>query len=109
MQYCMICHKMHQCQSSKPVVCCNPLCIFRYSDLLPQNKKEKMRQVDRITICPFTSCEKEIREDANAAVLAALGDNINILHEQNQQNMLEMYAHRYLPNLEVIEFIEKRS
>jgi len=66
-----------------------------------------IREVDRITICPFSSCESTIREDANQAVLAALGDNINLSQGANQQNMLEMYAHRYLPNEEVIEFIEK--
>eukprot|EP01124_Arcella_intermedia_P014927 TRINITY_DN21480_c0_g1_i1.p1 TRINITY_DN21480_c0_g1~~TRINITY_DN21480_c0_g1_i1.p1 ORF type:complete len:962 (-),score=266.88 TRINITY_DN21480_c0_g1_i1:38-2923(-) len=108
MQFCMICHKKHRCHSEKPIVCCNPLCIFRYSDLLPDSKKERIRQLSRITICPFKSCESSGDYiDTDTAILATISNNVDFGVPNNQQNMLDMYAHRYLPNKEVIDFIEK--
>eukprot|EP01123_Difflugia_compressa_P000107 TRINITY_DN10211_c0_g1_i1.p1 TRINITY_DN10211_c0_g1~~TRINITY_DN10211_c0_g1_i1.p1 ORF type:complete len:342 (-),score=35.25 TRINITY_DN10211_c0_g1_i1:80-1084(-) len=106
-RYCMICHQKHSCKSERPIVCCNPLCIFRYSDLLPQEKKDKIKEVDRITICPFTNCLGNIRDnDLNRAILSAMSDNIDIDDGSNQESLLEMHAHRYLPNHQVIDFIE---
>jgi diadenosine tetraphosphate (Ap4A) HIT family hydrolase len=106
-RYCMICHVKHSCRSEKPVVCCNPLCIFRYSELLPQEKKKKIREVDRITICPFTDCLNNIRDnDANQSILAALMNNVEMDDGNNQEALLEMHAHRYLPNSQILEFME---
>jgi len=106
-RYCMICHIQHACKSDKPVVCCNPLCIFRYSELLPQEKKDKIKEVDRITICPFTNCYGNVRNnDVNQAILSAMSNNIDMEEGTNQEALLEMHAHRYLPNDLVVDFIE---
>jgi len=105
MRFCMICHKRHACHNDKPVVCCSPLCIFRYSEVLPQNKKEKIRQVDRITICPFTACDNIARSDTMAELTAAFGDHVHLDDGNNQQQMLALLSHRYLPNEDVMKFI----
>jgi len=106
-RYCMICHIQHSCRSEKPVVCCNPLCIFRYSELLPQEKKLKISEVDRITICPFTNCFGNNRNnDVNQAILSAMSNNIDMDEGNNQEALLEMHAHRYLPNNQIVDFIE---
>jgi len=103
----MICHIKHSCRSEKPVVCCNPLCIFRYSEILPPEKKEKIRKVDRITICPFIDCLNNVRDnDMNLSILSALSDNVEMDDGNNQEALLQMHAHRYLPNDQIIHFIE---
>jgi len=108
-RYCMICHIKHSCRSEKPVVCCNPLCIFRYSEILPPEKKEKIKQVDRITICPFIDCLNNVRDnDTNLSILAALSDNVAVDDDGNtSEALLEMHAHRYLPNDQIVYFIEE--
>ena len=44
-RFCMICHKRHSCKSTKPVVCCDPVCIFRYTEILPSEKVARIRSV----------------------------------------------------------------
>eukprot|EP01090_Pellita_catalonica_P013371 TRINITY_DN3147_c0_g3_i1.p1 TRINITY_DN3147_c0_g3~~TRINITY_DN3147_c0_g3_i1.p1 ORF type:complete len:315 (-),score=48.26 TRINITY_DN3147_c0_g3_i1:331-1182(-) len=105
MQYCMICHKKHKCTSETPVICCNPLCIFRYVDIFPQTKKDKMEdEVARVTICPFTDCERDAVMDATEAFDSLLSVNSSV--GANQQQLLALQAHRYLPNKQVLDFIE---
>jgi len=107
-RYCMVCHKKHSCISTKPVICCNPLCIFRYSDLLPSNKKEMIREtMDKVTICPFTDCEEVARMNKDEAISGALyGACTTDSGGTTQEALLEMHSHRYLPNEQVLEFIE---
>jgi len=105
----MICHKQHTCKSTKPVVCCDPICIFRYSELFPSEKKKRIRQIDRIVLCPFMNCFGNPRNsDNNLAILSLMGDNIQRDEGGNTQEMLlEMHAHRYLPNDQVVHFLEE--
>jgi len=104
----MICHIKHSCKSEKPVVCCNPLCIFRYSEILPAEKKIKMQQLDRVTICPFIDCLNNVRDNnSNLSILAALSDTVALEEGNNQEALLEMHAHRYLPNEQIIQFIDE--
>jgi len=104
MRFCMICHKRHACHNDKPVVCCNPLCIFRYAEMMPAKQKQKLMEVDRITICPFVDCDNIARTD-NSELLAAFGNAVAIEDGNNQEQMLAMQSHRYLPNEDVMKFI----
>jgi len=66
-----------------------------------------MNEVDQITICPFTNCFGNVRNnDVNQSILAAMSKNIDMEEGTNQEALLEMHAHRYLPNDQVIDFIE---
>eukprot|EP01088_Endostelium_zonatum_P019541 TRINITY_DN6794_c0_g2_i1.p1 TRINITY_DN6794_c0_g2~~TRINITY_DN6794_c0_g2_i1.p1 ORF type:complete len:598 (-),score=118.29 TRINITY_DN6794_c0_g2_i1:48-1679(-) len=106
--YCMICHKKHKCNSEKPVVCCNSLCVFRYSELLPANKTKKFADtVDRITICPFTNCETLSSISQDEMVLSTvLGEYAEKEREKDHHLMLELYSHRYLNNDDVLKFVK---
>eukprot|EP01087_Luapelamoeba_hula_P016273 TRINITY_DN49_c1_g1_i1.p1 TRINITY_DN49_c1_g1~~TRINITY_DN49_c1_g1_i1.p1 ORF type:complete len:816 (+),score=176.19 TRINITY_DN49_c1_g1_i1:2-2449(+) len=107
-RFCMICHKRHQCGSDRPVICCNPLCIFRYADLLPPNKKERVNSsLQKLTICPFTDCEASAVLSENDAVLATLFGSVVLDTGSTQQMMLQMRGHRYLPNSQVLAFLEE--
>ena len=107
--YCMICHKKHKCNSEKPVVCCNSLCVFRYSELLPQNKSKQFSDtVDRVTICPFNNCESlaEISQD-EAFMSTVLGEYVEDNQGSKDQHLLlQLYSHRYLNNHDVLEFVK---
>ncbi|ELR24964.1 UBA/TSN domain containing protein [Acanthamoeba castellanii str. Neff] len=105
-RYCMVCHKKHTCASDKPVVCCNPLCIFRFSDVLPQNKKEQLSQLSRIAVCPFSNCEEEVKLDHSEATMAAVYGVTDTAAGNTQEMLLQMMSHRYLANEELIDFIE---
>jgi len=57
----------HHCErlSGRPVVCCEPLCLFRYSDLrVSENVKE-------CEVCPFLGCsvQDELKNDEEAIKL----------------------------------------
>ena len=58
-------------------------------------------QVDRITICPFLNCLNRGASDINNAVLEAMSNHLEIDDGTNQEMLLEMHAHRYLPNEQV--------
>lgn len=109
-RYCLICHKKHSCKSEKPVVCCNPLCIFRYTEIFPTSKKQKMSEVDRVIICPFTDCDclarADYKEEMNS-LFSGLRGVKEKENEENQQQMLSMLSHRYLTNSDVLKFINE--
>ncbi|KAL6052497.1 Low molecular weight neuronal intermediate filament [Balamuthia mandrillaris] len=112
-RYCMICHKKHGCSSEKPVVCCDPLCLFRYTELIPSQKKEIIREsMDKITVCPFTQCEQEAHVSESEAISAVIvGQVLSSSHsssrnERNHQLLLQMRRHRYLLNEDVLDFLE---
>lgn len=108
------------CDSDKPVVCCNPLCIFRFSDVLPQNKKEQLSQLSRIAVCPFSNCEvrttpaclgmaladahrtrtthdtqEEVKLDHSEATMAAVYGVTDTAAGNTQEMLLQMMSHRY--------------
>jgi hypothetical protein len=89
-------YRIKYCNCEKPVVCCNPLCIFKYSEIIPQNKKNRMSEDDRITICPFTSYSRVDIKYMNRS-LAVFGDTV-VADKSNQEQMLQMQCHRYLPH-----------
>eukprot|EP01119_Soliformovum_irregulare_P023309 TRINITY_DN8125_c0_g1_i1.p1 TRINITY_DN8125_c0_g1~~TRINITY_DN8125_c0_g1_i1.p1 ORF type:complete len:581 (-),score=169.64 TRINITY_DN8125_c0_g1_i1:337-2079(-) len=98
--FCIICHKRHNCKSVKPVVCCAPLCMFRYEDL------KVSRSVDNCTICAFPACQGKEEMDANQEVLAAFVANKESTG-MSHNILLEMYQHKYLPSHQMLDFIEK--
>lgn len=55
-QNCSICGKKHSCnsESEKPVICSDPLCMFRYEELGMGVKQ------DHIFLCPFTICPEKV-------------------------------------------------
>eukprot|EP01127_Copromyxa_protea_P010276 TRINITY_DN2497_c0_g1_i6.p1 TRINITY_DN2497_c0_g1~~TRINITY_DN2497_c0_g1_i6.p1 ORF type:complete len:295 (-),score=29.32 TRINITY_DN2497_c0_g1_i6:34-918(-) len=113
-EFCMICHSrfctncmktysIKYCNSEKPVVCCNPLCIFRYSEIIPEDKKRKISEEDRITICPFTNYAK-VDARYRSRSLQFFGDTV-VENSANEEMMLQMHNNRYLPSRDVLDFI----
>jgi len=72
--------------------------------MMPQTKKMKISEVDRITICPFTDCDNLDRTDAKG-LLSEFGNVVAIDDGANQEQMLGMQSHRYLPSEEVLKFM----
>jgi hypothetical protein len=64
--------------------------------------------VDRITICPFLDCLNNVRDNnTNLNILASLSANVDMDQEgNNQEALLEMHAHRYLSNEQIVSFLE---
>jgi len=68
----------------------------------------KIQKVDRITICPFIDCLNNVRDNnANLSIIAGLSNNVAMDEGNNQEALLEMHAHRYLPNDQIVHFIEE--
>jgi len=104
--YCIICHVKHSCEreSGRPVVCCEPLCLFRYSDL------RMAQHLEECEVCPFLGCssqEEELTNDQQA---------IKDLYPQDEapagialNKLVQMHRHKYLPQSQLVEFITKMS
>jgi len=103
--YCIICHVKHSCErvSGRPVVCCEPLCLFRYSDL------RVAEHLEECEVCPFLGCseKEELQNDEEA---------IKLLYPQEEKQagielkkLVQMHRHKYLPQVQLTEFITKMA
>uniref|UniRef100_A0A6B2L129 PARP catalytic domain-containing protein n=1 Tax=Arcella intermedia TaxID=1963864 RepID=A0A6B2L129_9EUKA len=100
--YCIICHVKHSCErtSGRPVVCCEPLCLFRYSDL------RVAEHLEECEVCPFLGCsaQDDILDDNHAVKL--------LYPEEEKQagiplkKLAEMHRHKYLPQAEFKQFVD---
>jgi len=95
----------HSCErvSGKPVVCCEPLCLFRYSDL---RLEEHLAECE---VCPFLGCSAhdELVDDKEA---------IKLLYPQEEKQagislkqLVQMHRHKYLPQEELRKFVTDMS
>jgi len=95
----------HSCErvSGRPVVCCESLCLFRYSDL------RISETIQECEVCPILGCSEkdELRDDSEAIKL------LYPLEEQQAgielQKLVQMHKHKYLPQQQLKEFITNMS
>lgn len=63
------------------------------------------KTVNDVEICAFPNCQSEAEEDKE--FLAAVSNVAKEISGASQHNLLGMYSHKYLPNEQILNFIEK--
>jgi len=99
--YCIICHVKHSCEriSGRPVVCCESLCLFRYSDLrIAENLEE-------CEVCPFLGCSSKDDIDNDTEAIKALYPQPEQQGGIELKKLVQMHKHKYLPDQQLAGFI----
>jgi len=92
--YCMVCHVKHSCTRDVPVVCCIPLCLFRYQQM------RDLKEVLECEVCPYLGCSRpeELLREERTALKAVLYPKPEKIIGVDLDELVKLHNHKYLPD-----------